>query len=170
MYVLYLYRVLERNSWWCRAGIQNRKSSERFVQSELVEVIQVWKVWIWKPRKNLNDIVYDVIYDIVYYIILYRIRHRMRCWKSYIVYDVVYDIVCQPTMSYTISRNVRHRRSHRRSRYCSCQSYVRHRTSHRIRCRMSNLRHRIRFCVFVRHRRWEDCSCQSYVTTSYTIS
>ena len=44
IYVLYLYRVLERNSWWCRAGIRNRKSSERFVQSELVEVIQVWKV------------------------------------------------------------------------------------------------------------------------------
>jgi hypothetical protein len=44
IYVLYLYRVLERNSWWCRAGIRNRKSSERFVQSELVKVIQVWKV------------------------------------------------------------------------------------------------------------------------------
>ncbi len=44
MYILYLYRVLEQNSWWSWAGIWNRKSSERFVQSELVKVIQVWKV------------------------------------------------------------------------------------------------------------------------------
>jgi hypothetical protein len=39
IYILYLYRVLERNSWWSWAGIRNRKSS---------------------------DIVYDVVYDIVY--------------------------------------------------------------------------------------------------------
>ncbi len=56
-----------------------------------------------------------------------------------------YDIVWQPTISYTIYSNVRHRTSR----------------SHRIRYRMSNLRYRIRFRVFIRYRRWEDCSCQS---------
>ena len=80
----------------------------------------------------------------------------MRCSKSHIVHDVVYDIVCQATISYTIYCNVRHRRSYRRSRYCSCQSYVRHRSLHRIRYRMPNLRYRIRFRVSIRHRRWED--------------
>ena len=36
--------ILKRNSRWNWAGNWNRKSLERVVQSELVKVIQVWKI------------------------------------------------------------------------------------------------------------------------------
>ena len=46
MIYIYIYctLILKRNSRWNWAGNWNRKSLERVVQSELVKVIQVWKI------------------------------------------------------------------------------------------------------------------------------